>query len=78
MICREKSIGWEEAELFHIFFVRYPAIFIFKSEYEFDSDCESEHEIVKLTVEIVAAGGRTMSAHMPCYENMAGNLNVDF
>ena len=38
-----KSIPWEEAELFHILFVRYPAIFIFKCE------CESEYETEELT-----------------------------
>ena len=46
MTCKEKFIAWEEAELFHILFVRYSAIFIFKFGYE----CESDHDTEELTV----------------------------
>ena len=44
MTCTEKSIAWEEAELFHILFFRYPAIFIFQSEYESEYECECKSE----------------------------------
>ena len=55
----------ERTELFHIFFLRHPANFMFNSEFESECECESEYETVKPTVVVCALGEQIDSLDPP-------------